>query len=234
MQLDFVPAERFRGTQLFRQQSNLAYAYETDYKSIDADGAPNAYHPDDTGLDALANAGYPHSSWWKDVLVPDAERPNRAYVQKSGPFAGYFVAMTSLRNPQGNQLDPATYVDATRFPYVVLPTGFTSLPNVARPGDVGFATNLATGVTCTFIVGDSGGGVDAKLGEGSIALFTALGGQNPNPRDGSGVPRGRIQYIIFPTSRQPGVGLWPRTNHEIHDQALHLLSNIPGITSSPD
>jgi hypothetical protein len=30
--------------------------------SIDADGAPNAYHPDNIGLDDLKNAGYPNTS----------------------------------------------------------------------------------------------------------------------------------------------------------------------------
>ena len=37
--------------------------------SIDADGAPNAYHRDGRGLDHLANAGRP-GSWWG--LVTDA------------------------------------------------------------------------------------------------------------------------------------------------------------------
>jgi hypothetical protein len=229
MRIDFNPAETFRGTRIFRQANNLAYAYETNNKAVDADGAPNAYHPDDTGLDALANAGYPHTNWWKDVLVPDPANPSKAFVQSSGDFEGYFVAMTSLRSPNGNQLDPASYVDATRFPYVVIPTGFEALPHVAKPGDVGFATHLASGMTTTFIVADTGGGSGAKLGEGSVALFVSLGGQNPNPRTGSGVPTGKIQYIVFPGSRKPGPAIWPRSNQDIHDQAMELVSNIPGI-----
>jgi Fungal chitosanase of glycosyl hydrolase group 75 len=229
MRIDFKPAETFRGTQIFRQVNNLAYAYETSIKAVDADGAPNAYHPDDTGLDALANAGYPHTNWWKDVLVPDPANPSRAFEQPSGDFEGFFVAMTSLRGPGGNQQDPATYVDATRFPYVVIPSGFEKIPNAAKPGDVGFATHLGSGMTTTFIVADTGGGSAAKLGECSIALWVSLGGQNPNPRNGSGVPSGRIQYILFPGSRKPGPGIWPRTNQDIHDQAMELVSNTPGI-----
>jgi len=227
--IDFKPAERFRGTQIFRQADNLAYAYETSFQAVDADGAPNAYHPDDIGLDRLANAGYPHTSWWQDVLVPDPAHPSKPYRQPDGQFAGYFVAMTSLRAPNGAKTDPLTYVDATRFPYTVIPTGFSSLPHTARPGDVGFATHLASGITTTFIVGDSGGGSGAKLGEGSIALFVSLGGQEPNPRNGSGVPAGKIQYIIFPGSRNAGAGRWPRTNQDIHDQAMELMSSTPGI-----
>jgi hypothetical protein len=229
MKIHFASAETFRGTQILRQATNLAYAYETDHKAVDADGAPNAYHPDDIGLDFLANAGYPHTSWWRDVLVPDLEQPSRAYVQPSGPFKGYFVAMTSLRKPNGNRLDPATYVDSTQVPYVVIPSGFEKLPHVAKPGDVGFATNPANGRSTAFIVGDAGGGNQAKLGEGSVALFTALGGSNPNPRNGSGVPSGKIQYIVFPGSRKLGAGLRPRTNEDIRDQTLNLLRNTPGI-----
>jgi hypothetical protein len=229
MDINFRPAEKFRGTQIYRQADNLAYAYETSFKAVDADGAPNAYHPDDTGLDRLANAGYPHTNWWKDVLVPDPDHPSQAYRQPDGQFAGYLVAMTSLRSPNGDKLDPLTYVDATRFPYVVIPTGFGSLPHTAKPGDVGFATHVASGITTTLIVGDSGGGSGAKLGEGSVALFVSLGGQEPSPRNGSGVPAGKIQYIIFPGSRKAGAGLWPRTNQDIHDQAMELMSNTPGI-----
>jgi hypothetical protein len=34
--------------------------------AIDADGAPDAYHPNDTGRDFLANAGRP-GNWWAPV-----------------------------------------------------------------------------------------------------------------------------------------------------------------------
>jgi hypothetical protein len=137
--------------------------------------------------------------------------------------------MTSLQKPQGDRVDPSMYVDSTRIPYVVLPTGFETLPHVAKPGDVGFATNLANAKTTAFIVGDSGGGSQAKLGEGSIALFVALGGSNPNPRDGSGVPAGVIQYLIFPGSRRPGQGIWPRTNEDIAAQATGLIASTSGV-----
>lgn len=229
MHLDFQPAEVFRGTQIFRQASGLAYAYQTDHTAVDADGAPNAYHPDNTGLDLLANAGYPNHDWWPDVLVQDPAHPSKAFVQPSGPFQGFFVSMTSLRKPNGNKFETATYVDSTKVPYVVLPSGFTALPNVARSGDVGLATHLSSGLTTTFIVGDSGGGNEARLGEGSIALFVALGGHNPNPRNGHGVPAGQYQYILFPGSRRQSTGLWPRSNQDIHDQAMQLIESTPGI-----
>ncbi len=74
-----------------------AYAYRTGRVSLDADGSPRAYHPDDTGIDANANAGYPHRGW-RSVLAVDPADPDRPYVQPDGPFAGYFVSKTSLRS----------------------------------------------------------------------------------------------------------------------------------------
>jgi hypothetical protein len=237
--VSFGPAETFRGTQLFRQQDNLAYMYETNHSNADADGAPNAYHPDDlgkrctkdphVGLDCLANAGYPNTSWWSDVLVADPKKPSQAFVQPDGPFKGFFVAQTALRKPGGDPLDPATYVDSTKVPYVVIPTGFGKLPHVAAQGDVGFALHLDSGKSTTFIIADEGGGSDANLGEASIALFAALGFPNANPRTGAGVPRGNIRYIIFPGSHRQGAALWPRTNEDIHDQVVDLMTHIPGI-----
>jgi len=238
-QLDFKPAEDFRGTHILRQSDNLAYAYVTDHAAADADGAPNAYHPDDVGkrctkdphvgLDCPANAGYPTEDWWPDVLVPDPQDSSKAFVQPDGPFKGFFVAMTSLRKPGGPKTDPTTYVDSTKVPYVVIPTGFEKLPNVAKQGDVGVAVHLKTGKLTTFIVGDAGGGSKAKLGEGSIALYAALGFPNANPRTGGGLPRDEIQYILFPGSRKAGSAIWPRTNEDIRAQVMELIAKTPGI-----
>jgi hypothetical protein len=239
--LDFRPAETFRGTRIFRQANNLAYAYTTRHAAADADGAPNAYHPADRaknclrdahiGLDCPRNAGFgpQPQSWWRDVLIPDPADPSRPFVQPDGPFAGFFVAMTSLRNPNGNGLDPATYVDSRKVPYIVLPTGFRNLPDVARTGDVGVATHLASGRRAAFIVADEGGGADAQLGEGSIALYAVLGFPDANPRTGAGLPRNDIQYVVFPGSRRAGAGIWPRTNDDISQQAMELVASTPGI-----
>lgn len=241
MKLEFVEAEDFRGTRILRQATDLAYAYayETLHAAADADGAPNAYHPADrgkhclkdahVGLDCLGNAGFPDSDWWRDVLIPDPQDNAQAFVQPNGPTKGFFVAATSLRSPAGSRYEPSTYVDAISVPYTVNPTGIERLPHIGRPGDVGFATVLATGVTTSFIIGDSGGGGNARLGEGSIALFAALGFPTANPRTGAGLPHTLIQYIVFPGSRRQGAAIWPRSNADIAAQVSELLLNTPGI-----
>jgi hypothetical protein len=53
--------------------------------------------------------------------------------------------------------------------YVVLPSGFEKLRNVARQRDVGIATHFASGKVTAIMVGDSGGGGNAKVGEASVA-----------------------------------------------------------------
>jgi hypothetical protein len=135
--------------------------------------------------------------------------------------------MTSLRDHNNHDAyDAAKYVDATKYPYVVIPSGFpTACSNAAKQGDVGYATYLPTGAATAFVVADSGGGSDAKLGEASIALYAALGFPNTNPRNGHGLPKGPIQYILFPGSRGRAPRLWPRTNDDIRSQVIDLLSN---------
>src|SRR5215218_2949592 len=71
---DAAVSQTYRGTQLFRFPNSTAYFYLVNRMSVDADGAPNAYHPRDTGLDALANAGFPHGAW-RSILVVDPQRP---------------------------------------------------------------------------------------------------------------------------------------------------------------
>jgi hypothetical protein len=54
--VDFLVYEE---TTLLKFPGSDAYFYVTEKMAIDADGAPNAYYPQDRGIDALANAGFP-------------------------------------------------------------------------------------------------------------------------------------------------------------------------------
>lgn len=92
-------------------------------------------------------------------------------------------------------------------------------------GDLGYAVNIATGKVSAFIVAEVGP-PNAELGEMSIALATALGGINPNPRTGAGVPKGKTIYVVFPKSRL--VPAWPLTNAQIAANAERLLETIGG------
>jgi hypothetical protein len=162
--------------------------------AIDADGAPNAYHPDSRkGLDHLSNAGRP-GHWWG--LVTDTTQPNgKPIVQgKHDPFPGFYVSKTSLEDRRKPTSDPSRYVDSSSIPYIVLPAKRVRSWKIAL-GDFAVVKNMANGKTSFAIFADLGPA--NKLGEGSIALAKALGIPS-NPRTGG--TSAKIAYIVFPHS----------------------------------
>jgi hypothetical protein len=201
-----------------------AYTYVTSDVEIDADGAPNAYHPNDTGLDALANAGFPHGGW-PSVLVTDPENTGRPFVQRTGPFAGFFVSKTSLEDPNAPTTEPRRYVDATAFPYIVFPGAFEQLEGMGVLGDMVLAKHIQSGLTSSALVADIGP-TDAPLGEISIRLAANLGGTDPNPRTSTGAPRGNIRYVVFPRSHANPQ--WPMSLDDLNRRVDDLLAAAGG------
>lgn len=189
--------------------------------SICADGAPKAYHANDSkALDYLANAGRP-GNWWG--IVTEGGTP---VVQGRGdPAPGYYVSTTALNNPGFAKTDPARYVDATRIPYIVLPlrryTRFHQSPRL-RLSDVGVAYNTANGLTSFVQFAELG--PSSKIGEGSIALADALG-INSNAKNG-GTSRRQVVYVVFPgTGPGHGLGL-----NEIENKAGPLFDAWGGLS----
>jgi len=213
-----------------------AYYFSSDQKLVDADGAPNAYHPDDqpdacpdqgTGIDCLAAAGYPNGSWWQTVLVADPAHGDQPAVQKDGPYKGYYVSMTSLRNTtHAGPANPESYVDASRVPYLVLPAPIYRTDGMGEMGDIGWAMNLENGRATPFVIADEG--PIEGFGEASVAFWKALGGQAPNPRNGQGLPDGRIAYVVFPGSGQASSINWPIDPAALTREARHRLDAIGG------
>lgn len=221
--------QTYEGTKLFSVGSSGAYSYRTRHIALDADGSPRAYHPNDTGLDALANAGYPHKGW-RSVLVVDPADAAKPYVQPSGRTAGYFLSKTSLEDPSLAATDPARYVDAETTPYVVFPGAFYALKGTGAFGDLVVVRKLGTALESAAIVADAGPS-KAPLGEISLALAVALGGTNPNPRNGHGAPSGDFQYVVFPGSRSKPA--WRRGPADIRTGAGALLAGIGGWPALP-
>jgi len=223
-----------------RGSPHPAYLYQTDAKLIDADGAPNAYHPADAaapgepacpatgrGLDCLANAGFPGSNWWKTVLVADPAHADRPLVQRHGPWAGYYVSMTTLSDTgfAGAQ-DPASYVNADTTPYIVLPAPVYRTAGMGDMGDIGYAINLDNGATTPFVIADEG--PVEPLGEASVAFWRAMGNPAPNPRNGEGLSDARIAYVVFPRSRHGAHLGWPIAPDRLAAEAQRLLDAIGG------
>jgi len=205
------------------------YTYRTAHKALDADGSPRAYHPEPgKGLDDSRNAGYPHKSW-RGVLAFDPADHSKPYIQPDGPHAGYFVGKTSLRSQHGADIDPTTYVDSETVPYIVFPGNFYAIKGTGRYGDLVMARTANRTFESAAIVAD-GGPAKAPLGEMSLALATALGGTNPNPRNGAGSPQGELQYVVFPGAA--AAPPWPRDAAEIRQTAKALLAAIGGWPDS--
>ncbi len=195
-----IPIGRLSGSSAFFYESGM---------TIDADGAPNAYHPDNSGLDDLANAGTP-GRW--EGLAKDAE--GEPIVQgPNDPFPGYYVSATALADRSKPFNDPTRYVDASKIPFVVLPGGMARQLG-ARPGDFAVAFNQRNGKSSYAIFGDIG--PYDRIGEGSVALAENLGIRS-DARNG-GARRG-ILYLVFPGS---GNGR-PRTIDEINAEGQKLL-----------
>lgn len=171
----------------------------TEGMTIDADGSPRAYHPDDKpGLDFLGNAGHP-GNWW-GVACDGRGEP---FVQvKVDPAPGFFVSTTAYQRREFERFDTRRYLDSETERFIVIPGPLRSL---VKPVLLG-ARVLAEyrGRSAVAVVGDIG--PSNHLGEGSIALAKALGIPS-NPRRG-GVDDG-VLYTIFPGESCPGYELQP-------------------------
>jgi hypothetical protein len=204
-----IPIGRLPGSSAFFYESGM---------TIDADGAPNAYHPDNTGLDDLANAGAP-GRW--EGLAKDAD--GEPIIQgPNDPFPGYYVSATALADWSKPLNDPTRYVDASRIPFVVLPGGMAR-QLAARPGDFAAVFNQRNGMSSYAIFGDVG--PYNRIGEGSVALAENLGIRS-DARNG-GARRG-ILYLVFPGS---GNGR-PRPIEEINADGQKLVQGWEGSISS--
>jgi len=232
----FINQELYQNSKILKLPHKNAYIFATKEVKVDADGAPNAYHPGDInlhcrrgegfkGLDCPANAGYPNSNWWSSALLPDPANASRAYVQKSGQYKGFFVSQTSLKDPEKQNIQTEKYVDARSVPYLVFPGNFYKKKGTGLIGDFGYAINVETGRASPFIVAEIGP-PNAHLGEMSIALGVALGGSNPNPRTGGGTPKGKILYVIFPRSAKSPA--WPISPETLSSTVTSLLDGIGG------
>lgn len=195
-----IPIGQIAGSSAFFYESGM---------TIDADGAPNAYHPDNLGLDDLANAGAPGR--WEGLAKGEDGEP---FIQgPDDPFPGYYVSSTALADHSKAVNDPARYVDASKIPFLVLPGGLARQLGT-RPGDFAVVFNERNGRSSYAIFADVG--PHDRIGEGSVALAENLG-VHSDARNG-GAHRG-IVYLIFPGS---GNGR-PRTIEEINTEGQRLL-----------
>lgn len=177
-------------TRVWRIEGDGTFFFEAGM-AIDADGAPDTYHPDDIGEDFLAYAGRPGN--WGALVTDSGRRDGIPIIQGPGhPNPGYYISTTSLEDKTKPRDDPGRYVNSKDIPYIVLPLGRRG---GAKLGDFSVVVNRKNGKISYAIFADLG--PKNKIGEGSIAIARSLG-INSNPKFG-GVANG-IVYVIFPGS----------------------------------
>lgn len=207
----------YRGDEVVRQVpiwrlQNDAVFFFASGMTIDADGAPNAYNPKDTGLDDLSNAGQP--GHWDGIIADDEGNP---VVQgPNDPFPGYYISCTALSDWTKERIDPTRYVDASKIPYIALP-GELARDSGTRLGDLAVVVNTRNGRFSYAIFADIG-----RLGEGSIALADNLGIWSDARQGGRW---GGMLYLVFPGSGEHR----PMSVEEINQRTETLFHDWGGL-----
>jgi hypothetical protein len=166
--------------------------------TVDADGSPHAYHPDNKkGLDDKENAGGP--GHWAGIATDNCAEDGDPVIQgPNDPAPGYYVTPTTMRASTKVSCEvQSNYVDAEKIPFVALP------PKVAR-----ILTDKAAHTTRgnAVVVANPSGVVKPAVfadqspaygrGEGSIKLVSELD-YSPNARNGGTEVR-ELVYVVLP------------------------------------
>lgn len=176
---------------IYGQSSGNALIFVAGMQIV-ADGAPNAYNPDNvSGLDDIKNAR-------GDSLATD--RYGKPFVQSAAEkYPGFYISKTELTDPDiGDSAEPRRYVDARQVPYIELPGGERARKAMSRAGmhlgDLVVVYNVRTKKTAAAVWADTD---DDDLGIGSINLAEKLGYDDTSPRTG-GTDDPENVYLVFP------------------------------------
>lgn len=231
------------------RQGAIAFASQM---AVNTDGAPDSYHPDDIGITHICNGvSVGPECTWKAECLPDfrqarsegfrgptkicffgmvADRNGIPLVQKEGhPKPGFFVSTTALQQPGVANEEPDAYLDSNEIPFVVIPRTWQKQEHHGLGlGDYAVVLRKSTGVLSFAIIGDLGPA--KKLGEGSVALHTALGNDPFQMRFGvrrarKGIDGRDVVYVLFPGSRRRGERI---TKELIAREGKRLLAEFGG------
>jgi len=166
--------------------------------TIDADGCPRAYHPNNIGIDYNGNAGIPKQKPWNTMPYGIAHNGKDGYIQtENDPYPGYYVSTTSLVDSTKKIQDPHRYVDAEKVPYVVY--NRRDKEQGVRTGDMAavlYTDNNKKVRVAYGIVADYNAN---SKGEVSIKMAEMLG-INSSPKNG-GCSKKKFTFILLANSR---------------------------------
>jgi Fungal chitosanase of glycosyl hydrolase group 75 len=182
--------------------------------AIDADGCPECYGPNNSGLDWTANGGTPGDNWWGGPVDSDGMPLVQSVYD---PAWGMYVSATAHCDPSYPVESQYHYLDSSAIPFIVLPGQHS---NGAKLGDAVLCYNTKTLDNCYGIYGDVG--PSAKIGEASMRMAQALKISN-DPKTG-GTESKTIAYLVFPGS----IGKWVQP-HIWFKTANTLVSDWGGL-----
>jgi hypothetical protein len=221
------------GVRILKLANDKAVFFTSDM-DIDVDGAPNAYGPNESGLERNKNGKNKKGQF---VAVVTDDNGNPIKQSTDDPFPGMFISTTTLFDPTKPRRSTLRYVNGVQVPYIVIPGQLVG--GLMQMGDPALVIDLKTGEQVKAIVADAG--PTRKTGEASAFLAAKITKQQTpvaskksfsNPRDG-GTDERRFRYIIFPGRTLS----WPQTNDAIEtavDDALADLSaaQLKAITTA--
>lgn len=196
--------------------------------AVDGDGSPHTYHPQNQGLDYLANAR--DGERWFGVVT----RNKVPVLQGPGdPAPGYYVSPTTLVDARiKDDANPRRYVNSETVPFIAFPSRLYTVDSPKSDiGRLGLGVNLGdyvvvydmkTGKSCGGVFADVGPAY--KLGEASIRVAKELG-VNPSPKNGGVDATLRIAYVVFPRSfTRFQSAPWPQTPEQVMERAGQLFA----------
>jgi len=104
----------------------------------------------------------------------------------------FYAPRTAMNGPDGQA------VNALTVPYAVLSTALRRNGHV-RLGDVGLAIRPTTGISCSFLFADAGGGESLSVGECSAKLVRTLFGGPPTNE--------AVSFLVFPRTSAGDVAM---------------------------
>ncbi|HWY52654.1 MAG TPA: hypothetical protein VNW72_14350 [Chthoniobacterales bacterium] len=143
--------------------------------TVDVDGAPNAYGPDDSkALDYELNAheGDPPRKTNPIVGYLTRNDDGRTPILQGpdDPYPGFYISTSAFQHPTRDRLDPRKYCNAAKINYVVRASAAHNLG--VRVGDFVVVHSKKYDKTVYGVVGDTG---NSKGSEGSLSLVQGLG-----------------------------------------------------------
>ena len=188
--------------------------------SVDVDGAPNAYGPDNKkalDYELAAHVGAKKSGAIVGYLID--KRGNPIIQGKSDPAPGFYISTTGYVDVKNNnKFDPRRYVNAAEINYTVLAD--SAKKKGVKTGDFCVVHSVKNNKTVFAIVGDTG---HRNGAEGSLALLKRLGYPVKNGKSGKGAPK--IKDIVvryFANSNPSKQFFFDQSDLDLAAKALNL------------